>query len=203
MFEAMASFVLAENINGHAFDPPLGPAIYERLTTSARKPYRARDGAYLAVIVYTDRQWKEFLRVADRTDLSDDPRVASFAARTRHVDFLYRLIESVIATRTSAQWIDVLEDADIPVMPVHSTDQLFSDPHLGDAAMMQAIATAGDGNMRLPRTPIELSETPARSPTPAPELGEHTRQILLEAGCALAEVDALVGRIAAPAPRDA
>ena len=197
MFETMASFVLAENICGQAFDPPLGRAVYERLTTPARKPYRTRDG-YLSVIVYTDRQWKEFLRVADRADLAADPRLASFAARTSHVDFMYRLIESIIATRTCAEWIETLEDADIPVMPVLSTDQLFADPHLGEAKLMERVATARDGNMRLPRTPVELSETPARSLTAAPELGEHSRQILLEAGFAAGDVDTLVERIVRP-----
>jgi len=193
MFETMASFVLAENICGHAFDPPLGPAIYERLTTPARKPYRTRDGC-LSVIVYKDRQWQAFLRVADRADLMDDPRLASFAARTGHVDFLYRLIESIIATRTCAEWIEVLEDADIPVMPVSSTDQLFTDPHLGEAKLMEGFAAAGDGKLRLPRTPVELSATPARGLTAAPALGEHTRQILLEAGLAAGDVDTLVGQ---------
>jgi len=181
MFETMASFVLAEHISGHAFDPPLGPAIYQRLTTPSRRPYRTRDG-YLSVIVYTDRQWEAFLRLADRADLLDDPRLASFAARTAHVDFLYGLIESIIATRTCGEWIDALEDADIPVMPVQTTDALFSDPHLAEAGAIEAVATGADGALRLPRTPIGLSRTPGVRLAPAPELGEHTRQVLAEAG---------------------
>ncbi len=202
MFETMASFVLAENICGQAFDPPLGSAVYQRLTTPARKPYRTRDG-YLAVIVYTDRQWKEFLRVAGRAELAADPRLVSFSARTEHVDFLYRLIESIIATRNTAEWIEVLEDADIPVMPLLSTDQLFTDEHLREARMLETLATPGDGDIRLPRTPVDLSVTPARSLTAAPELGQHSRQILIEAGYAVSEVDALMQRISRPAPPSA
>ncbi|MEP6656345.1 MAG: CoA transferase [Betaproteobacteria bacterium] len=199
MFESMASFVLAENICGHAFDPPIGPAVYQRLTTPARKPYRTRDG-YLAVIVYTDRHWEKFLSIAGRADLATDPRLVSFAARTEHVDFLYRLIESVIATRTSAEWVELLEDADIPVMPLLSTDQLFTDAHLREAHMIEAVATAGDGNVRLPRTPIDLSATPGGGLTAAPELGQHSRQVLLEAGYTEEGVTALLERIAKPAP---
>ena len=196
MFETMASFVLAENICGHAFDPPIGPAIYGRLTASARKPYRTRDG-YLSVIVYTDRQWRNFLRVADRAELADDLRLGSFAARAANVDFAYGLIESILSTRTSGDWIEALEDADIPVMPVLSTDDLFTDAHLGEARMFQRLATERDGGLRLPRTPIELSEAPARPLTPAPELGQHSRQILLEAGYAAHQVDELMRSIRA------
>jgi crotonobetainyl-CoA:carnitine CoA-transferase CaiB-like acyl-CoA transferase len=65
----------AEHIGGRAFDPPLGPAIYQRLTTPSRRPYRTRDG-YLSVIVYTDRQWQAFLQRANRADLLDDLRLA-------------------------------------------------------------------------------------------------------------------------------
>jgi crotonobetainyl-CoA:carnitine CoA-transferase CaiB-like acyl-CoA transferase len=191
MFETMASFVLAENICGQAFDPPIGPAIYGRLTARARKPYRTRDG-HLSVIVYTDRQWDRFLRLANRPDLRDDPRLVSFAARTGHVDFAYGLIESIIATRTSAEWIEALEDADIPVMPVLSTDQLFTDPHLRESRLIDRFVTEADGEVRLPRTPIDLSHAPAAILTAAPELGQHSRQILLEAGCSAADVEALV-----------
>jgi crotonobetainyl-CoA:carnitine CoA-transferase CaiB-like acyl-CoA transferase len=202
MFETMASFVLAEHICGQAFDPPLGPAVYRRLTAAARKPYRTRDG-FLSVIVYTDRQWQRFLRLAGRADLADDPRLASFAARTAHVDFAYELIESIIATRTSAAWIDALEDADIPVMPVLSTDQLFVDPHLDEARMIDAFATAADGDLRLPRTPIELSQTPAAPLSAAPELGQHSRQILVEAGYGAADAEGLVARMMTAVPPSA
>jgi crotonobetainyl-CoA:carnitine CoA-transferase CaiB-like acyl-CoA transferase len=111
------------------------------------------------------------------------------------VDFAYELIESIIATRTSAVWIELLEEADIPVMPVLSTDQLFTDPHLGEVGMIAPFPTAGDGRLRLPRSPIELSETPARSLSAAPELGQHSREILLESGYAAADADALVKRV--------
>ena len=181
MYETMASFVLAENICGAAFDPPIGEAVYRRLTTPARRPYRTRDG-YLSVVVYTDRQWGAFLRLAGRPELIDDPRLASFAARTAHVDFLYRLVEETIATRTSAEWIELLEDNDIPVMPVRTTDDLFADAHLAEVGMFAALATPGDGGLRLPRSPIAMSATPARAPVAAPELGQHTDEVLREAG---------------------
>ena len=195
----MASFVLVENICGHAFDPPIGPAIYDRLTTPARKPYRTRDG-YLSVIVYTDRQCRAFLQAAGRDDLYDDPRLASFASRSGNVEFLYQLIEATLLTRSSAEWIEALEDADIPVMPLLTTDQLFTDDHLREARMMESVATMADGALRLPRTPIEFSVTPARPVTAAPELGQHSRQVLLEAGYTANDADALLERVARPTP---
>jgi crotonobetainyl-CoA:carnitine CoA-transferase CaiB-like acyl-CoA transferase len=191
MFETAASFVLAENICGQAFDPPLGSAVYPRLTAAGRRPCATRDGQ-LSVIVYTDGQWGRFLRAAKREELLGDARLVSFAARTQNVDFAYGVIESIIATRTTAEWIEVLEESDIPVMPVVSTDDLFSDPHLADAKMFETVDTRSDGRVRLPRTPIEFSMTRPDRLRPAPELGEHSRQVLQEAGYSGAGLDELV-----------
>jgi crotonobetainyl-CoA:carnitine CoA-transferase CaiB-like acyl-CoA transferase len=179
MLETMASFVLAENICGRAFDPPLGSAVYRRLTTPARRPYRTKDG-WLSVIVYTDRQWQAFLRIAGRAELADDPRLATFNARTGHVDFLYALVEETIATRPTAEWIESLEAADIPVMAVVTTDELFADAHLAEVALFATLVTEGDGALRLPRSPIAMSVTPAPPLGPAPMLGEHTEDVLRE-----------------------
>lgn len=88
-------------------------------------------------------------------------------------------------------------------MPLLTTDQLFTDGHLGEARMMESVATAADGAMRLPRTPIELSVTPARPLAAAPELGQHSREVLLEAGYTANDADALLERTARPTPLSA
>lgn len=202
MFETMASFVLAEHIGGHAFVPPSGPAAYARATTPYRRPYRTRNG-FIAVIVYTDAQWSRFLTLVGRADLLTDPRFATFDSRTAHVDFLYRFIEDSLAARTTAEWLDALEAIDVPAMPVLTTEQLFEEPHLRDTGFFVAHDHPTEGALRLPRLPVagDIAAVPAR---PAPRLGEHSVEVLREAGLAASAVNELLasGAIRDAAPVD-
>lgn len=191
MFETMAGFVLAEHIGGHAFDPPLGRASYARITTPYRRPYRTADG-YIAVIVYTDRQWRGFLELIGRPELFDDPRFASFTARTEHVDYLYSFIERTLATRPSAEWLAALAARDIPATPVMSTDELFADPHLAAVDFFERQAHPSEGDLRLPRNPVHFDEAAPADSRPAPCLGEHSVAVLNEAGLAMGEIESLV-----------
>ena len=153
----------------------MAPTLWARRAAVAGDPGAARDGG-----------------PAGRPDLRDDPRPASFAGRTAHVAFPYGLMESTVAMRTSAEWIAALEDADIPVMPVRSTDALFADAHLAEAALFEQVATAADGSLRLPRTPIALSRTPGGCLAPAPEFDQHSREVLAAAGYGEDAVDRLL-----------
>lgn len=183
MFETTASFVLAEHIGGYAFEPPIGPASYARITTPYRRPYRTRDG-YIAVIVYTDRHWQTFLNILNRPSLIGDPRFASFGARTEHVDFLYRLIEEALLERGTNEWLTVLTENDIPAMPVLSTEELFAEPHLNDVGFFVDQTHPTEGRLRLPRQPVRFGSGDPPINRPAPRLGEHSIEVLRNAGIA-------------------
>jgi crotonobetainyl-CoA:carnitine CoA-transferase CaiB-like acyl-CoA transferase len=130
MFETLSAFVLADHLGGATFEPAAGPMCYSRLTTPHRKPYRTLDG-YIAVVVYNDKHWRSFFTAIDALDVFEaDPRFQTAAARADHYDVIYGYLSEVLATRTSAEWLALLESADIPCCPVNRVEDLLEDPQL-------------------------------------------------------------------------
>jgi len=196
MFETMTHLVMGDHNFGHTFEPGRGSYGYPRLLAGARKPYRTLDG-YLGCTIYTDAQWKRFFTAIGQPEtMAQDPRFATISARTAHVDFVYGSLERVISGRSTAEWLDLLEEADIPCFPVHTFDSLRYDPHLADIGFFSHQPHPHVGTVTSMKHPAEWSETPPSIRAPAPALGEHTQQVLLEAGLSQAEIDA----VASPKP---
>lgn len=196
MFETMAQFVLGDHMYGATFDPPIGPAGYARLLNDNRKPYRTRDG-YLCVMVYNDKQWKTFFALIGQPDvMTNDPRFHSIGERTKHIHELYRMLAEVMATRTSAEWTAVLEAADIPVMPMHTLDSLMNDPHLQAVGFFEMVEHPSEGRMRSMTVPSRWSKSQPHIARQAPRLGQHSAEVLAEAGYSPAEIEAMAASAA-------
>jgi len=181
MFECMASFVTAEHLSGLTFVPPLGPAGYARLLVEFRRPFRTLDG-WVAVVPYTGPQWQRFFALAGRPELARDPRFASAPARSENVGELYRIVEATVAGRTTAEWLAVLADADIPFAKVNSVDDLLCDPHLAAIGFWRRVEHPTEGTLLQAGLPVTFSDTPAQVRRHAPSLGEHTAEVLAAAG---------------------
>lgn len=192
MFETVAHMVLGDHLCGRTFDPPVEPLRYERMLAPHRVPYATQDG-HVCVLVYNDKHWRSFFKLVGREDLFEsDPRFSSQEARSRHINEVYAFVAERMAERTSAEWVRLLKEADIPVAPLHSLDDVIDDPHLADAGFFVMTDHPTEGRLRLMATPSAWSATPPAALRPAPRLGEHSVEILKEAGYSGKEIEALI-----------
>jgi crotonobetainyl-CoA:carnitine CoA-transferase CaiB-like acyl-CoA transferase len=191
MFETMAEFMLLEQQGGMVFDPPLGPPGYPRTASPFRKPYRTTDG-YLGVVVYTDRQWRSFFNLIGRPDLADEAKFGSISSRTNNIDELYQILESELARRSSAEWVDQLTELNIPCSRVLSIADLMVDPHLDEVRFFTSCDHPTEGRLRLARLPVMFGSARPADITPAPRLGEHGVAVLRELGFEDAELAELI-----------
>jgi crotonobetainyl-CoA:carnitine CoA-transferase CaiB-like acyl-CoA transferase len=181
MFETMVSFVMAEHIWGEIFEPPLGKAGYTRLMSHHRKPYKTKDG-YIAVLPYMNNHWKTFCEKAERQDLIEDDRFKNLSSRVENIDDTYSETGKILATKTTQEWLDIFADTKVPVIIVNSLDDLFTDPHLEAVGFWQDFDHPTEGKLKMPGFPVKFSETPATIRKHAPNFGEHSLEILAEAG---------------------
>lgn len=191
MFESLLQTVLGEHLGGQTYEPPTAPPGYGRMLAPERRPYRTKDG-YVCVLVYNDKQWQAFFRVIGRPELQQDPRFATQEARSRDFQGAYTLVAEEIAKRSTAEWIAALEAADIPVQKMNSLEDILADPHLAAIGYFQQREHPTEGRIRSMAVPSEWSESPPEYRRHAPVLGEHTREILREAGLDPAAIDALI-----------
>lgn len=192
MFETMVSFVLGDHLTGKSFLPPLDGGGYQRHLSPDRKPYRTADG-YVCTMIYNDRQWRSFCAAVGWPDLvATDPRFASHATRTRHIDAILAMLAELFLTRTTAEWMEILEKADCPVTPVHTLETILDDPHLVATGFFQREEHPTEGPVIRMASPMKFHASVPETPRPAPNLGEHSRAVLAEAGFTEAEIAALV-----------
>lgn len=192
MFETMVPFVLGDHLYGHTFVPPRGPFSYPRLMSQSRGPFQTRDG-YVCCLVYTDKQWEVFLNAVGRGELmKTDPRFKNLGTRTQHIDELYKLVADEMLQRTTAEWRALLPEADVPTFPMHTLDSLLHDEHLRATGFFRQVEHPVAGPILETAVPSAWSETVPDNHRPAPMLGEHTREVLREAGYCGSEIEALL-----------
>jgi crotonobetainyl-CoA:carnitine CoA-transferase CaiB-like acyl-CoA transferase len=193
MFETMAQFVLGDHMAGRSFEPPIGPPGYSRLLSPDRRPYRTSDG-YICALVYTDKQWTAFFRmIGQENDSQRDPRLSSITARTSNYDYVYDWFSGVMKTRSTAEWMALFQQADIPHAPLHDLDSLIDDPHLAAVGLVQSIEHPTEGTLRVAGPAATWSKTPPSIRHYPPCLGEQGGEILREAGFSDSEVETLIG----------
>jgi crotonobetainyl-CoA:carnitine CoA-transferase CaiB-like acyl-CoA transferase len=190
MFETMVAFTLAEHLGGLSFEPPLGAAGYARLLAPDRRPHRTTDG-HVAILPYTTRHWRDFFALAERPALADDPRFADPATRNRHIGELYGVLAELVATRSTAFWLDGCRRADIPAAPVNELAALPGDPHLAAVGLFAHTEHPSEGAILELRPPVNFGATPASLRRPAPRLGADTEAVLREHGYDAAAIAAL------------
>ena len=202
MFESMLQTVMGEHLGGHTYEPRAGedqgdPG-YARMLAKERRPYETKDG-YVCVLIYNDKQWRAFFGLIGRPELRADPRYATHEARSRDFEGAYALVAAEMAKRSTADWIATLEEADIPVQRMNSLADVINDPHLAAIGYFRDVEHPTEGRIRTMAVPSEWSESAPEYRRHAPQLGEHTREVLREAGLPDAEVARMLASGAAKA----
>ncbi|MEN3975614.1 CoA transferase [Emcibacter sp. SYSU 3D8] len=181
MLESFTSFLMIEHMNGHTWEPPQGDYGYHRIININRKPYRTKDG-FICIMPYSTDQWRAALRLGGIPIADDDPRLQTMGGLARHFRELYGLLADVTGTRTSDEWMTLLSDLDIPVMRVNQVEDLKTEEHLSSVDFFEQREHPSEGIWRSMRQPVKFSATPASVRRDPPGLGEHNRELLLEAG---------------------
>ena len=151
--------------------------------------YRTKDGRWLHLIMLQpDRHWAAFCRAIGREDLIEDARFAQAPVRFMHCRELIAILDPLFASRTLTEWADILDPAGCYWGKVQSVEEVTTDPQ-AEAIEAFASTTLPDGRpLRIVKSPVRFAGTPAAVQGPAPELGQHTEEVLLEAGYAWEDI---------------
>jgi crotonobetainyl-CoA:carnitine CoA-transferase CaiB-like acyl-CoA transferase len=190
MFETMVFFVFAEHLYGHTFVPPEAPLGYSRLLAPWRRPYRTKDG-HICMLAYTDPQWRKFWDTVDKVEMSNDPRFLNLATRSQNIADLYRIAGESLQGKTTDEWLEIFENLDIPCARIASLDEVFNDPHLSTVGLFEKAAHPTEGDIVMTQLPFRFSDTKISMERLQPKFGEHSKDILSEAGYSDSEVNSL------------
>lgn len=182
MAETMSAFTLVEHGSSAIPEPSLGPPGYERILTPERGPWKTRDG-WIMALPYTKEHYDSIFTAAGRTDLVGDERYATGRRRIANSAFLYGELGKMMSERTTGEWLEFFRLHDVPASPVVSLEELIEPlplerhPHAG---LYRQIPPA----VRFERSPQTIRRQ-------APLIGEHTDEVLSEAGYGPQEIASL------------
>lgn len=155
-------------------------------------PYRTRDGRwFMLVMVNPARYWNRFARCLEREDLIDDPRYTTTAGLQQHGAALIPELDAIFATRDLAEWGERLDAHELLWATVASIPEVIADPQLAEYDAFPEVPTSDGSSYRVIGAPFEIAGAEVRPRGPAPEIGEHTAEVLNEHGFSDDEVAAL------------
>jgi crotonobetainyl-CoA:carnitine CoA-transferase CaiB-like acyl-CoA transferase len=152
--------------------------------------FEVADG-HMILAVGNDGQFARYCEVAGCPELAHDPRFARNADRVRHRDVLVPMLAGIMRRRRRADWLSALEAATVPCGPINDLSEVFADPQVTARGMTVTMAHPLAEEVRLVASPMKFSATPVQYRRPPPLLGEHTDEVLREAGLSAADVAAL------------
>jgi formyl-CoA transferase len=188
MFDTVLGFNLVEHLARAAF--PGGPAGYTRVLTSHRGPHRTSDG-WIAMTPYTDRHWRALYEAAGCADKLGNHWHSSHATRLLHADLAYAELAEVVATRTTAEWLKLCEELDVPASLSPTLDEIVNDESQHRGVLVEAEHPVVGTYRRVRQAPT-FSASPATDHRPAPLVGQDGRDVLQELGYDAADVRALI-----------
>jgi crotonobetainyl-CoA:carnitine CoA-transferase CaiB-like acyl-CoA transferase len=152
--------------------------------------YETADG-YMTVAVMSNKEWEGLTKALDKPEWLADARFATPSARDQHVNERLVMTQEVLRTRRTAEWMSRLEAHDVPCAPALKRSEVIEHPQVKASGTVVEFEHHAAGRLRQARAPGRFSHTPNTLRRGAPLLGEHTLEILREAGYAQTQIDEL------------
>ena len=152
--------------------------------------FEASDG-HLILAVGNDKQFAKFCEIAGHPEWAADPRFLRNADRVRHRTALVPLISEALRQQPRQHWLTQLEAAKVPCGPINNLDEVFTDPQVQARGMTIPMTHPLSDRLKVVANPIKLSATPVQYHRAPPLLGQHTEELLSEAGLSAMEIQAL------------
>jgi crotonobetainyl-CoA:carnitine CoA-transferase CaiB-like acyl-CoA transferase len=152
--------------------------------------FKTADG-HINIASTGSKIWARFCNAAGAAELLEHPDYQTAADRSKHRDALNADMERYTVKRSSADWIELLNEAGVPCGPIYSIDQVYADPQVEYLEVAQPVRTRDKSTLRMAGQPMSLSRTPSKLVAPPPKLGEHTDEVLREFGFSAKDIAAL------------
>ena len=191
MYENMVTQVMTEHMYLHTFEPPIGPFGDPRILDPLNSPIPTLDG-YICISANTNEQVFAFFDLTGRPELKSDERFSSISARFQNVKEYFSIRNESLRSKTTTEWMKLFSVADIPAAPFNTLESLQDDPHLLEAGMFERVEHPTEGPIWNIRPANKMSGGMRQDFFAAPNLGQDTQTILLEAGYTEQEVAALI-----------
>ncbi len=189
MLETLAAFNSIEMFGGSAFVPSIGPSGYKRM--KARRPVRTKDG-WLTMLPYSADNWCAFFDTVGHPECIEEFSVRDPVLRARNIDKIYDRMREIAPSRTTAEWEELLLSIDVPHTAFAKLSEITEQPHLKAVGLFRELEHPSEGTIVQARPPTRFSASPANIHRLPPKLGQHTRDVLREAGFEEDDIDALI-----------
>jgi len=143
--------------------------------------YRTQDG-HINIAASSNPIYAKLCQALGAPEMATDPRFANFKVRRQNRDALNDLIDARTAAKTSAEWVELMNEAGVPCGPIYRMNEVFADPQVKHLKMVQSVEHPTLGPIDLIGQPMFLSRTPSSLRSATPERGEHTDAILQDLG---------------------
>ena len=185
----MLSFLWASDMGAQTFvDRPVSN---QRAASFIDLIYETKDG-HMTVSTMSDKEWAALTRAVERPDLLEDPRFQSPALRDRNINDRLALVQDIMKTRTTADWLTRLEAENVPCAPALTRSEVVENAQVVASEILLEFDHPHAGRLRQTRPAARFEGTPVTIRRGAPRLGEHTDEVLVDLlGLSDAEIAAL------------
>jgi len=181
MLDAYAAFALPDVLGPESFHPVEEQPAGMLTAANIHRTWKTADG-HVVMMIVEDRQFRAICRALDREEMIDDPRCASLVTRLRHGVELFAIVEEEVAKWTTAELVERARRFGAPLAPAHGVREFMADPQVQASRTLFEVDDPAAGTLRLLRHPARYADTPASLRRLPPQRGEHSEEVLAEAG---------------------